>query len=530
MSGNQIHRISDVSIVGNKRIQTSYFAKEFAAAQLGSKVFRNMDDLQAALVERVHHFRSTDLFHSVDASVMVPNIIDPITGEEQKQLDFSRVQVRLEVEEKNVTHLIVNTSTEGGSGGTGVTGKIEAGFRSPLGHGEFVRVGAESTLHGSKAGRTSYSVNVDIPHVGGRLDNVHVVLARVLEDNRYYQSLQYVADTLSARWASRDGKTTFSAEYALRDEVPVSHHLASTGGASTARDASAAIMSCAASSSCLNLKANNKWLDTRDIPSMPSIGSAIESTVEMALPPGSAQFLKGTVNAQHSLTLGPRILDQPGLTCTISGTAGLLVPFAAFFTPNSSNRGSTRVAGDYTSAETRNIRTYISDRFHVGGPITLRGFDPCGIGARSLGGREHLQSSGFNHGGSSLLEGSTLSTSQGDSLGGISKLLLSAVFSVPLPFKDIAHKLHNIRAIGYINAGSLGSPNFWSRWRYNQDHPESALPPIPILGAIRAAIGGGICMNFMNGARLEITYSVPLLKAKHDIVRPFQLGIGLTVG
>ena len=39
-----------------------------------------------------------------------------------------------------------------------------------------------------------------------------------------------------------------------------------------------------------------------------------------------------------------------------------------------------------------------------------------------------------------------------------------------------------------------------------------------------------LCMNFLNGARMELTYSIPLVKAKHDITRPFQLGLGCPEG
>ena len=160
-------------------------------------------------------------------------------------------------------------------------------------------------------------------------------------------------------------------------------------------------------------------------------------------------------------------------------------------------------------------------------------FDPCGIGARSLSGREHLQASSFATTNTAVNSSASCITNNiGDTLGGISKLLVSAVFSVPLPFKDISHKLHNIRAIGYINAGSLGSPDYWVRQHYNSNQRENGNTnaPLPLLGPLRVAAGMGICMNFLNGARMELTYSIPLVKAKHDITRPFQLGLSLTVG
>jgi hypothetical protein len=46
----------------------------------------------------------------------------------------------------------------------------------------------------------------------------------------------------------------------------------------------------------------------------------------------------------------------------------------------------------------------------------------------------------------------------------------------------------------------------------------------------RVSVGGGLCLALNGNMRLEVTYSVPVTKTRHDLVRPFQLGIGWTVG
>jgi len=125
-------------------------------------------------------------------------------------------------------------------------------------------------------------------------------------------------------------------------------------------------------------------------------------------------------------------------------------------------------------------------------------------------------------------------SSPADSLGGVSKASLSAVFSVPLPFKDLTHVLDGVRAVGFICVGSMGSPAFWPRWRHNRDcggDPAlGALPALPVFGLPRVSVGGGLCLALNGNMRLEMTYSVPVTKTRHDQVRPFQLGIGWTVG
>ena len=89
----QSAQISDVTIVGSKRINQSFFANEFAMTKLHTRKFDNMEELQMALAERVQHMKSTDLFHNVDAQIRVPNVRHPQTGQELEsgQLDFNRV-------------------------------------------------------------------------------------------------------------------------------------------------------------------------------------------------------------------------------------------------------------------------------------------------------------------------------------------------------------------------------------------------------------------------------------------------------
>ena len=47
-------------------------------------------------------------------------------------------------------------------------------------------------------------------------------------------------------------------------------------------------------------------------------------------------------------------------------------------------------------------------------------------------------------------------------------------------------------------------------------------------GAPRLSVGCGLTMN-TGPMRLEMTYSIPLLKARDDLTRGFQLGVGLSM-
>lgn len=52
---------------------------------------------------------------------------------------------------------------------------------------------------------------------------------------------------------------------------------------------------------------------------------------------------------------------------------------------------------------------------------------------------------------------------------------------------------------------------------------------IPFFGYLRASVGAGISLTLSPAVTLEATYSIPVLKASHDNIKPFQLGVGLSL-
>jgi outer membrane protein assembly factor BamA len=52
----------------------------------------------------------------------------------------------------------------------------------------------------------------------------------------------------------------------------------------------------------------------------------------------------------------------------------------------------------------------------------------------------------------------------------------------------------------------------------------------PLFGHLRASAGAGAAIALAPSVNLEVTYSIPILKASHDVIKPFQLGVGLSIG
>ena len=214
---------------------------------------------------------------------------------------------------------------------------------------------------------------------------------------------------------------------------------------------------------------------------MPTRGSYVNSSIELALPPGTTKFAKFDVQAQTHKVLTPIRLDgQPGLIFSLCYSVGILQPLSL-----SSSKGSMLASAD----ESRLI-----DRYHLGGPLALRGFDLYGAGPRA----------NCSTGGNLL--------TKGDSLGANRKAQILAMISSPLPSRTW---LPSMRAIAFASAGAASSGEHKS-WLFPFGYP-------------RASIGCGLTGSLAGMARVEVTYSVPLLKADEDVTKGFQLGIGLSM-
>ena len=71
-----------------------------------------------------------------------------------------------------------------------------------------------------------------------------------------------------------------------------------------------------------------------------------------------------------------------------------------------------------------------------------------------------------------------------------------------------------------------------SIYDYNSSAATSSVDdekPLSLFGAMRVSLGWGFAVPLGNAARLELTYALPVLRASTDVVKPFQIGVGMTV-
>ena len=138
------------------------------------------------------------------------------------------------------------------------------------------------------------------------------------------------------------------------------------------RVASPAVQQSTSDSMKSSLKYQYTAVDSRDSIPCPTDGQYLQGSVEIAVPPGNAQFVKSEVVTQYHKSIGPPLYGQDaGLVVSFCGNIGLIYPLTYFTYTNSSPN------------EKLFYKSYLSDRYQLGGPLSLRGFDISGTGSRS---------------------------------------------------------------------------------------------------------------------------------------------------
>lgn len=506
-----------VFVDGGGRLRHSFFVKELEAVDASN--FRSMDELGSKVGAALRALQETGLFEKVDGSLVVP----PSYDEHGKEIggDLDNVEVHLKVKEKGIPFVEMGTYVQSKSGTAKAAEesfKLDGALRSPFGFGETARI----SLSTGRRGTRDVSVNFSLPHVGRDLYVLNLKGALTEEDKTYYQSYRLESTSLLAELVSRSGKHTLEASWTARDEVPRALECKSSTPSlleHTAKDASGYILSKVSASTKLALKYTGILLDTRDSSADPSKGSYANATTELCVAPGTARFAKAEVTLQKHATLGPPILGQMGLVGSLVGNFGVIVPLGVVGSflkgpgEKKSREGGAQVEPD--------LSIPLSDRFTAGGPMNLRGFDMHGVGPRSFVGREGYLSPGSYQVNPDQAVGNH---PIGDAIGGVGVASTSVVLSVPIPIPSENQKFGGIRAFTFATTGTVASPASWSQ-----------LAAVTRSGgawwscAPRVTVGGGFSVAFAPTARMEITYSVPVLKSAHDVVRGFQLGLGLTI-
>lgn len=446
-----------IVVSGNERMKLQYFRNELKELD----GFRgNAAYLKEQIAVAQSKLSSAGLFDEVEVQVL--------------PLDKNDVRMEVKVKEKGIPFLKIESNVKTNNGLSNDVGfEVQGALRSPFGLGEFVRL----TLGSGSSGSKDNSLVATAPfYINNRQYRGHISVKSSSENNSYYLSYKQKFSNILAMLETVGGPSShsLSCEIAHRDEVPITYWNVPH---QQAYNVSSAVLYNLASSS--KVSAKYSWLfDSRDSAPNPSNGKFISSSVEVALPPGSAQFLRSEVTLQNHQTLGPSLFNQPGLVASLCGHLGVVYPL--------------------NSDKSLNV----SDRYHNGGPMSVRGFDYYGIGARG--------------------DPNTGGNISGDSIGGISKLNLIAMLSMPIPQETAAAA--GGRLFVHCNIGSIGPLSHWKS--------TSLISPNIFgfaLNNMRASLGGGVSFQIMNSIRLEMSYSLPLLRARHDVLKPFQIGVGVTI-
>lgn len=198
--------------------------------------------------------------------------------------------------------------------------------------------------------------------------------------------------------------------------------------------------------------------DTRDNAVFPNYGSLVQLNTEVAGIGGSHEFLKNELSLQHTIST---FLDSD---LTGSFSFGMIDVFG---------------------------KPSILDNFYLGGPLTFRGFEECGVGKKEDG------------------------TITGSSMYWRFNFHLHA----PLPFLSEKNRLSQIiRMHMFMNSGNVGN---------REGNLTKDLKGL--INSIRLSCGVGLALNINNLMRLEINYCLPVLYSCNDSIvsNKSQWGFGL---
>lgn len=137
--------------------------------------------------------------------------------------------------------------------------------------------------------------------------------------------------------------------------------------------------------------------------------------------------------------------------------------------------------------------TCINDRFFIGGPLTLRGYQLYGVGPHS----------------------------EGNALGANTYWTGGVHLYSPLPFRPGAGGLGDyFRSHLFATAGNIGNFSFTDNLNKNFD---------VLTNDMRYSVGLGLILSIGHLARFELNYCMPFGAQKGDQTSPgLQFGIGVT--
>lgn len=564
-------------IQGNERTKNYYFESELKTV-LNQKL--PLEKLKIELNTITNRLENTGMFESVNINLVINKFesstsyfdADVVISVREKGIPF------LKVESYVKSHAAGSSAP-----GSEVGAEIQGCLRNPLGFGDMHRISVARNSTGASRDYLLASHIPNILSTRNRVGGLDVTLKSSEENNSFFlyynQKIHsLLMDLTAVKVFEDDDKSSpegrallkskpqphkFQIEVSSREEIPLGFYAfeenmptsavndptstgwrrffpsswfasSSTSTSDTSSDIEAPVtppvslapklypsprlLPMCQTSTKLSGKYSYTFVDTRDSPTVPSRGQYLHSSTEIAVPPGTSTFIKQEVSAQAHSTLGPRIPylgSQHALTLSVAGSLGLLLPLHTIFFPQQTSL--TKVSDNVNTVDSEFVP--LLDRFHLGGPNSLRGFNLFGIGPKlplEVPPPKPASSTTLSLPRWPLASPDLISPS-GPSLGGISKCSLLGVAAVPLPVPALATL--GAKLFGFINFGGLGETR-------NSSFTNSLNP---LFGQIRLSAGAGIVVPVSSIARLELTYAVPLLKSTTDATKPFQIGVSMTI-
>ncbi|GAB5587348.1 hypothetical protein Unana1_02248 [Umbelopsis nana] len=439
-AGQPAH-IHSLRVLGTERTRESFLRLATASSFTGMTVADIINNVQ----KTADQLQRLDIFDSVN--VILDTSKDPFAAKDALDVIF-------QVKEKS--RFFLKTGTEIGNGEGNMNGSIV--IRNVFGGAEMLETSASFGTRNSSAFQFSLSRPVNASP-DAKIDiNAH----SVVRNNMMFSSHEELIRGIGARFKALSNWGFHEISYDLSWRTI--DRIAENGSLSIRNQAGHSLKSSIS---------NTFVRDRRDDMLLPTKGYYLRFTQELAGVGslGDTKYLKHEVEASvaHQHGGGELLRDENGLPKAIA--PGYVL--------------SLNVRGGLL-ATLNDKEANISDKFMLGGPLSIRGFRTCGVGPRD----------------------------KKDSLGGDAYWAAGISLITPLP--KLADK--PMRGHTFINAGSL------IPWKTGT----SAADTIQALtGSPSVAVGFGIIYRH-SIARLELNFCIPLTVARGDMFkRGFQLGLGL---
>ncbi|KAF2771476.1 hypothetical protein EJ03DRAFT_349489 [Teratosphaeria nubilosa] len=358
--------ISSVRVIGAPHTRPAFLERIFQPVLSHNRPDAGTYTLQSALAEiggAVDKLNRLDIFQQpISTYIDTPDQTDPTT---------SPIDYAVFVNAKERGRYTIKTGTEAGTAEGSAF--VNAQLRNLFG-------GAESLNANASLGtrtRSAYSANFATP---------------ILSNPDLRFEIGGLASSTLKHWASHEEVLKGGNSRILYRTSPWSQHELAYNGlwrqiTGLAEKASPTIRADAGDSFKSSL--THTWLnDTRDIPMLPSRGYLLKTVTELAgFGPlkGDVAFAKTAFDCQVAIPIpipGFRKASETGISFTAGLRGGLLYPLS--------------LSGQSSPSGSR-----INDRFQLGGPPDVRGFQLSGLGPRD--GQDAVGGDVYGAGGASLL-------------------------------------------------------------------------------------------------------------------------------